>query len=246
MGSPFNERVPLTDSWEVGKDPRVRAPVVGVIHYTAGTSLGSDIRYLESISKDPNKSASYNAIIGNGMAVELLDPVKHRAWHAGKSSVFHKGEIITNVNNKSVGIAISNHGYAKTKTEHCTVLAPLPGTTKLVWWEPYEEKDIIKLAMVCLWYESKLGVVLPWVGHQSISPLRKYDPGPLFPWALFHRLMRVPHTVIFAGKEDLDTTARLARLMADVKRGSTSRSSAVLTTKIEEALAWSVYVEAGC
>jgi N-acetyl-anhydromuramyl-L-alanine amidase AmpD len=233
------------DRWVVGEDPRAKDVRLGVIHYTAGSSLLGDVRYMESVDKDDGKSASYNAIIGDGTAIELLDPKLYRAWHAGKSEYLG----VRNVNGISVGVAISNRGFSARKTEFHSMQAPMPGTGTMAWWEPYYEDDILTLVEVCYYYEQRLKRVLPWVGHQEVSPGRKSDPGPMFPWAKFHELMAYKRVGLKPPKKeppsDIDKVMKkLTALQKEVNNSFHTAHGRVLHSMVENAVAWSVYMKA--
>ena len=88
-----------------------------------------------------------------------------RAWHAGESE--WQGR--TWLNSSSIGIEIVNPGYRDTPTG------------KL--WYPYTEGQVQAL-IVLLKDIVKRNNIDPRdiVGHSDIAPLRKVDPGPLFPW----------------------------------------------------------------
>jgi len=224
-------------------DPRFSSVVVGIIHYTGGKTMASDLRYLRQVDKDPNLSASYNALVGNGQAVELLNPKKFRAWHAGKSSIKHGGGMLTGLNAHSVGVAVSNAGWQDKQSPVHSVQAPMPGTTDLKWWQPYEDEDIVKLCDVCFHYEKELKTVLPWVGHQDVSPLRKFDPGPLFPWGSFHRRMLVLRRGLLPVEDNLVTVIDdLSEVYTTVKDTQVGRMGMELGRKVESALAYSVFM----
>lgn len=252
MIDPFSERRYLDeDRWVVGDDPRCGDIELGVIHYTAGASILGDVRYLEKVDKDHNISASYHAIVGDGKAIELLQVEHYRAWHAGRSSWPN----ISNVNGSSIGIAISNRGHSKTQTADHTVRAPMPVTGEPMWWEPYAPSDIVILANVCYYYEELLNKELTWVGHQDVSPARKQDPGPLFPWEKFHQRM----TDLRSGKASIEEEGdaepepvleidEVIRDLSEAKDSASisfpTRDGRVLTERIEIALAWAVYMRA--
>jgi N-acetylmuramoyl-L-alanine amidase len=88
-----------------------------------------------------------------------------RAWHAGES----QWEGRTWLNSSSIGIEIVNPGFRDTPTGRV--------------WYPYTEGQIQSL-IVLLKDIVKRNHIDPRhiVGHSDIAPLRKLDPGPLFPW----------------------------------------------------------------
>lgn len=88
-----------------------------------------------------------------------------RAWHAGESE--WQGR--TWLNSSSIGIEIVNPGFRDTPTGRL--------------WYPYTEGQIQAL-IVLLKDIVKRNNIDPRhiIGHSDIAPLRKLDPGPLFPW----------------------------------------------------------------
>lgn len=88
-----------------------------------------------------------------------------RAWHAGDSQ--WQGR--TWLNSSSIGIEIVNPGFKDTPTGRL--------------WYPYSEAQVQSL-IVLLKDISKRHAINPHsiIGHSDIAPLRKLDPGPLFPW----------------------------------------------------------------
>lgn len=88
-----------------------------------------------------------------------------RAWHAGES----EWEGRTWLNSSSIGIEIVNPGYRDTPTGRL--------------WYPYTEGQIQAL-IVLLKDIVKRNNIDPRhvIGHSDIAPMRKLDPGPLFPW----------------------------------------------------------------
>ena len=88
-----------------------------------------------------------------------------RAWHAGESE--WQGR--TWLNSSSIGIEIVNPGFRDTPTGRL--------------WYPYTEGQVQAL-IVLLKDIVKRNNIDPRhiIGHSDIAPLRKLDPGPLFPW----------------------------------------------------------------
>nr|WP_272902944.1 N-acetylmuramoyl-L-alanine amidase [Xenorhabdus sp. Sc-CR9] len=98
-----------------------------------------------------------------------LVPEKQRAWHAGKS----EWNGYQSLNRYSIGIEIVNCGFKQQfiKKEWCLYhLSQIDAVIRLA-------KDIIQR------YQIKAVNV---VGHSDIAPLRKKDPGPVFPWQLLY------------------------------------------------------------
>lgn len=99
------------------------------------------------------------------VVLQLVNEDK-RAWHAGVS--YWNGR--TNLNDSSIGIEIVNPGYVDDEQG-------------LRHWFPYKEAQIEALSKlaedIILRYQITPDNV---VGHSDIAPLRKQDPGKLFPW----------------------------------------------------------------
>jgi len=131
-----------------------------VVHYTSA-SLERSLQLLT------HGEVSSHYLIGDdkGATVYKLVDENLRAWHAGESE--WQGR--TWLNSSSIGIEIVNPGYRDTPTGRL--------------WYPYSEAQIQAL-IVLLKDISKRNGISPRhiIGHSDIAPLRKLDPGPLFPW----------------------------------------------------------------
>ncbi|MBJ7373578.1 MAG: N-acetylmuramoyl-L-alanine amidase [Pseudomonas sp.] len=131
-----------------------------VVHYTS-TSLERSLQLLT------HGDVSSHYLIGDDKSAtvyKLMDE-NQRAWHAGESQ--WQGR--TWLNSSSIGIEIVNPGYKDTPTGRL--------------WYPYSEAQIQSL-ITLLKDISKRNGISPRhiIGHSDIAPLRKLDPGPLFPW----------------------------------------------------------------
>lgn len=131
-----------------------------VVHYTSA-SLERSLQLLT------HGDVSSHYLIGDdksGTIYKLMDETQ-RAWHAGESQ--WQGR--TWLNSSSIGIEIVNPGYKDTSTGRL--------------WYPYSEAQIESL-ITLLKDISKRNGISPRhiIGHSDIAPLRKLDPGPLFPW----------------------------------------------------------------
>jgi N-acetyl-anhydromuramyl-L-alanine amidase AmpD len=109
------------------------------------------------------KVSAHFLIRRNGELVQYVD-VRERAWHAGKSSL----EGVSDCNNFSIGIE-------------------LEGTDKI----PYEVAQYRQLAdlVYCLQQVYPAINKQRIVGHSDIAPGRKTDPGEVFLWGLFFKLL---------------------------------------------------------
>ena len=95
-----------------------------------------------------------------------LVPEEKRAWHAGISSWNGRG----NINDTSIGIEIVNLGFTQDMLNEKN-------------WFPFNDKQIDALAMLTKDIIERNKIEPDNIlGHSDIAPLRKQDPGRLFPW----------------------------------------------------------------
>ncbi|PTT95013.1 N-acetylmuramoyl-L-alanine amidase, partial [Pseudomonas sp. HMWF005] len=131
-----------------------------IIHYTS-TSLERSLQLLT------HGEVSSHYLIGDdkgGTIYKLMDE-NLRAWHAGESQ--WQGR--TWLNSSSIGIEIVNPGFKDTPTGR--------------QWYPYSEAQIQSLIVLLKDISKRHGISAQHIiGHSDIAPLRKLDPGPLFPW----------------------------------------------------------------
>ena len=106
------------------------------------------------LNKESNLSSHY-VIEPQGEVIQMVD-TKNTAYHAGKSH--WRG--VDNLNSTSIGIEIVNDGNRDFLEPQINNLIKLLDNIR----SQYEIQDI------------------NIVGHSDIAPLRKNDPGPLFPW----------------------------------------------------------------
>lgn len=137
-----------------------------IIHYTAL----DDKRSLDMLLNGGHVSAHYlipsMPLKHHGKPV-ILQLVKEnqRAWHAGVSDWCHRN----NINDTSIGIEIVNPGY--THNNHG------------FHWYPFHPSQIDLIIKVCRDIIQRYDIKpINVLAHSDIAPLRKYDPGPLFPW----------------------------------------------------------------
>jgi N-acetylmuramoyl-L-alanine amidase len=155
-----------------GQNERVRFLVM---HYTAL----DDNKSLKTLTEDP-VSAHYlvpkkmESKQGKPVVLQLVDENK-RAWHAGVSSWNGRA----NLNDTSIGIEIVNPGYTDNMLGQRT-------------WYPYSEKQIAAITVLAKDIIHRYQIAPDNVlEHSDIAPLRKQDPGKLFPWE--HLAGRSPH-----------------------------------------------------
>jgi N-acetylmuramoyl-L-alanine amidase len=130
-----------------------------VLHYTAA-SLERSLALLT------HGEVSAHYLIGDGPAtVYRLAGEQYRTWHAGESEWDGR----TWLNSSSIGIEIVNPGFRDTPTGRV--------------WYPYSEAQVKALLALLKDIRTRYRIEPRYViGHSDIAPLRKLDPGPLFPW----------------------------------------------------------------
>ncbi len=162
-----------------------------IIHHTT-IDFETSVKVL---SKPPGVSAHY-LIPESGDAsydsdqlevVQLVDE-KDRAWHAGRS--YWQGT--TNLNDQSIGIELvylspcnrSNHAV-----EYQTGLNNDANDDNLCFYPDYDEQQIEILIKLIKDIKSRNPEITATriIGHADITPDRRIDPGPRFPW---HRLYK--------------------------------------------------------
>lgn len=141
----------------VGQSSRVRFVV---LHYTVADKPASI-----KILTEQQVSAHYLLTDDPKPIIYQLVDENRAAYHAGVSS----WKNYTQLNNSSIGIEIVNAGWKDTPAGR--VYAPFP-QTQIDALVPLL-KDIVQRHNIAP--ENILG-------HSDIAPLRKQDPGPMFPW----------------------------------------------------------------
>lgn len=147
----------------VGQNDRVRFLIM---HYTAL----DDEQSLKVLTQD-NVSAHYlipsepDFKEGKPVVLQLVDEDK-RAWHAGVSNWNGRN----NLNDSSIGIEIVNRGFTDNVDGQRT-------------WYPFNENQVAAVAALAKDIIHRYQITPDNVlGHSDIAPLRKQDPGKLFPW----------------------------------------------------------------
>jgi len=130
-----------------------------VIHYTEMKPLETALARM----CDPAASVSAHYCISEEGEVIRLVPEDRRAWHAGAS--YWRG--IPDVNSASIGIELDHPGHA-----------PENGGYR-GFAEAQIDALIPLLARIVKQYDIPRANV---VGHSDVAPMRKVDPGELFPW----------------------------------------------------------------
>jgi N-acetylmuramoyl-L-alanine amidase len=130
-----------------------------VLHYTEMKPIGTA---LEKLTTEEGGVSAHYLISEEGEVMQLV-PEDKRAWHAGKS--FWRGT--KDVNSASIGIELDhpghdpvNGGYREFAQAQIDALTPLLGRI-------IKDYDIPRANVVA---------------HSDVAPMRKTDPGELFPW----------------------------------------------------------------
>jgi len=127
-------------------------PELVVLHYTAMESCAAAERAL----CDPAREVSAHYLISEAGEVLALVAEDMRAWHAGAGDWAGTDD----VNSRSIGIELSNTGFAPFAARQIDALeALLPG-------------------ILARWSIRPEGVI----AHSDMAPGRKSDPGPRFDW----------------------------------------------------------------
>ena len=128
-----------------------------LLHYTGMESEEGALTWL--ISPESHVSAHY--FVGeDGRIVQMVDEGL-RAWHAGASSWAGEADI----NSRSVGIEIANpgHEYGYRSFRRAQIAAVIELCRDILSRHPIPPARVL--------------------AHSDVAPLRKEDPGELFPWA---------------------------------------------------------------
>ena len=133
-----------------------------VLHYTGMPGLEPAVARL----RDPEAKVSCHYLVSENGEVLRMVPEERRAWHAGHS--YWRGH--SGVNDCSIGIELVNPGH-----EH--------------GYYPYPEAQIDALIPLMADIKDRHGITRGnIVGHSDVAPVRRRDPGELFPWGRLARL----------------------------------------------------------
>jgi N-acetylmuramoyl-L-alanine amidase len=137
--------------------PRLTGPTdILLLHYTGMDSEERALKWL----RDPESSVSaHYFVFEDGRIAQLVDEAD-RAWHAGRSH--WAGE--TDINSRSIGIEIANpgHEYGYRAFPDGQIAAVIALCRDILARNPIPPERVL--------------------AHSDVAPLRKEDPGELFPW----------------------------------------------------------------
>jgi N-acetylmuramoyl-L-alanine amidase len=128
-----------------------------VLHYTGMKTAQEALARL----CDPDAKVSAHYTIDRAGTVYVHVPEERRAWHAGVS--YWAGE--RNVNARSIGIELVNPGHE-------------------FGYVPFTDDQVASLIDLASGIVERHPIPAARVlGHSDVAPMRKSDPGELFPWA---------------------------------------------------------------
>lgn len=200
-----------------------------VMHFTYGGSAASSAEWFRS-KQNPGSSA-HAVIERDGSLIQCVTFDKV-AWHAGKS----EWNGIVGLNRHSFGIELANWGYLRsvggawqTYTDK-RISEPFlavhkggnpDGSNSPIGWEPYPEAQVQAAAELVRALVAAYGIN-EIVGHDDISPTRKWDPGPAFDMVRFRAL-------VFGGRKSDEGTALSVTVQAGLNlRAGPSTADQVL------------------
>lgn len=130
-----------------------------VIHGDAGRSDAGTLAHIAN----PDSKVSYHYLVGRAENHHLV-PESEKAWHAGRSE-WPGCTVGSSVNPTSVGVGFANDGN-----------------------ETFPDHQIKRGAGLVAEIAKRHNVPIHLIrGHFEVSPGRKTDPWPHFPWDLFWR-----------------------------------------------------------
>lgn len=127
-----------------------------VLHYTGMRTTQEALDRL----CDPAAEVSAHYLIDEDGTLSVLVAEADRAWHAGVAS--WRGH--SNINSRSIGIELANPGHE-------------------FGYRTFPDAQIDVLINLCNGIIERHGIhARNVVGHSDVAPIRKKDPGELFPW----------------------------------------------------------------
>ena len=141
------------------RDPAKPVDVL-MLHYTGMESGEGAVRWL---CNPASQVSSHYVVHEDGRIVQLVDEAR-RAWHAGRGSWFEE----TDLNTRSIGIEIVNpgHNFGYRPFPDAQVEAVIALSRAILGRHPIPPERVL--------------------AHSDTAPMRKEDPGELFPWQRLH------------------------------------------------------------
>jgi N-acetylmuramoyl-L-alanine amidase len=132
-----------------------------LLHYTG---MEADERALKWLCDPESGVSSHYFVFEDGRIARLVDEDR-RAWHAGKS--YWSGE--EDINSRSIGIEIANPGHE-------------------FGYRPFPDVQVDAVIALCTDVLTRHAVPAERIlAHSDVAPMRKEDPGELFPWETLYR-----------------------------------------------------------
>lgn len=136
-------------------------PDMLLLHYTGMASTTQAVEWLRS----PERGVSAHYVVFEDGRIAQLVPETRRAWHAGVSH----WDGASDINSLSIGIEIANPGH-----DH--------------GYPPFPDAQIEAVTALAKDIVTRWRIIPERVlAHSDVAPLRKSDPGELFPWEKLHR-----------------------------------------------------------
>tara|TARA_Y100001970_G_C13934968_1_gene700213 strand:+ start:16 stop:738 length:723 start_codon:yes stop_codon:yes gene_type:complete len=150
-----------------------------ILHYTG---MQSEIVSLKRLLNSKYKVSCHYLINRKGSVIKLVNE-NRVAWHAGKS----RWKNYRNLNKNSIGIELVNKGHN-------------------FGYQKFTNLQIKNLTKLCLRLKKKYSIkTCNILGHSDIAPLRKKDPGELFPWDIMSQkglALKLQKSPIYTSKTD--------------------------------------------
>lgn len=207
--------------FDSGKFPNI--PKIIVMHFTYGASAASSAGWFRD--RRNAGSSAHIVIDRDGTVIQCVD-FDVIAWHAGASRLRN----LVGMNRHAFGIEMSNWGYLQQTPSGWRSHTGLPIAGPIlavhkngnppassrgpIGWEPYPDKQVLVAAEIARALVATYAVN-EIVGHDDVSPDRKWDPGPAFDLPRFRGL-------VFGGRGSNDDS----RLKVDVQAGLNLRRGA--------------------
>jgi N-acetyl-anhydromuramyl-L-alanine amidase AmpD len=166
-------------------------PRVIILHDTAGRLDKFNSR--DYLCNNPSQVSCHFVVEVDG-TVSQLARCDVRTNHAGKSAF----QGVENVNGFSIGIEIVNPGRLNKQgvswfgVRYAGALAASSPAHKAGYWLPYADAQITAVLALIAALRAAYPTISAVKGHHDISPGRKEDPTPLFPWARIGRTTTPP------------------------------------------------------
>jgi N-acetylmuramoyl-L-alanine amidase len=195
-----NEKLTISKSGNAGG---LIDPDYVVIHYTATDTATSAIDWFMNTASNPDRIAAHIVLDYDGTITQLI-PFNRKANHAGPSTwdgvdFFNSHAIGIEIVNAGFVEKLSNGSFRRRVTNTHFKIYPASENNRIMkanhkhkfWidkenknWFVYPDAQLKSLYKVCKLLFDTYQLVNA-VGHDDISPARKPDPGPAFPWDEF-------------------------------------------------------------